>query len=320
MGIQVVRFNKDAKTLWGVVSDDKIKVLPNTYATLAEFLENGQEEARNLVEDSSAETVELDEVELLSPVTKPARIICQGANYSTHREESGLEGQRPAFDLLFSKFDNTLTGPYADVIKPDHVQLLDYEIEMGLVIGKEIDEVTEITDENIGEYVAGIVLTNDVSARDIQMAQHQWLKGKSYRTFLPVGPYFYLLDEGEIDAINDLEINLWVNDELRQSANTSQLLFKPAESLTEMTEMMDFSKGDLVLTGTTGGVAMNLKADVLRKVTDITAPYDEKINLMVEDQLAEGHKYLNDGDIVRASIKSADGKIDLGELRNRIVF
>ena len=320
MGIQVVHFNKDNKKAWGVLADGKVKVLPEAYATLAEFLENGKEEARNIGSDSAAETVSLDEIELLSPVTKPARIICQGANYGTHREESGLEGTRPPFDLFFSKFDNTLTGPYADVIKPDHVELLDYEIELGLVMGKEIEEETEITDENLGEYVAGLVLTNDVSARDIQLTQGQWLKGKSYRTFLPVGPYFYLLDEGEVNVIHDLEINLWVNDELRQSANTNQLLFKPAEALTEMTQIMDFSKGDLVLTGTTGGVAMNLTKDVLRDVSDITAEYDAKLKLMIEDQLVEGNKYLNDGDIMRASIKSADGKVDLGELKNKVVF
>lgn len=320
MGVHVIHFNKDNKDSWGVVVGDQIKVLPNSYATLAEFLDTGKEEARNLVNEDSAETVSLDNVTILSPVTKPARIVCQGANYSTHRQESGLEAQRPAFNLFFTKFDNTLTGPHSDVINPANVKLLDYELELGLVIGKEINEEIEVTDANLHEYVAGIVLTDDISARDIQMTQSQWLKGKSYRTFLPVGPYLYLFDEDEISSIHDLELNLWVNDELRQSANTSQLLFKPAETLTELSQIMDFSKGDLILTGTTGGVAMNLKTDVLRDVTDITAPYDKKINQIVEDQLRDGNKYLNDGDVIRATIKSKDGTIDLGEQKNRVVF
>lgn len=321
MGIHVVHFNKDNKNSWGVVVDGKVKVLPTAYATLAEFLDGGKDEARNIVDNADAETVELDDVKLLSPVTKPSRIVCQGANYSAHREESGLTGDRPAFDLFFTKFDNTLTGPYDDVIKPDHVELLDYEIEMGLVMGKEINETMEITEADLDEYVAGIVLTNDISARDIQIAQGQWLKGKSYRTFLPVGPYFYLFDEGEASVMHDLEVNLWVNDELRQTANTSQLLYKPAEALTELTEIMDFSKGDLVLTGTPGGVAMNFKsADDLKEASSLTGDYAEKLKIMTETQLVEGNKYLKDGDVVRASIKSADGKIDLGELKNKIVF
>ena len=103
-------------------------------------------------------------------------------------------------------------------------------------MGSEITEPVEVTDENLHQFVAGLVIFNDVSARDIQLIQGQWLKGKSYRTFGPTGPYFYLLDQDEMNSIYDLELNLWVNDELRQSANTNQLLFKPAETITELSE------------------------------------------------------------------------------------
>ena len=94
------------------------------------------------------------------------------------------------------------------------MELLDYEIELGLVIGKEISESQVITEENLHEYVAGLVIANDVSARDVQLSQTQWYKGKSYRTFCPVGPYLYLLEKEDIPLINDLELKLWVNDEL----------------------------------------------------------------------------------------------------------
>ncbi|RKQ30379.1 fumarylacetoacetate hydrolase family protein [Oceanobacillus halophilus] len=316
MGIQVVRFENNNTEQWGVLEGKRIKVLKENYSTLEDFLQNGQEEARKLLEDSSAETVSFDEVNVLSPVTKPARIVCQGANYSSHRAESGMEANRPPFNLIFSKADSTLTGAYSEIIRPSNVELLDYEIELGLVLGTNISEAVEVTDDNLHEYIAGIVLTNDVSARDVQLVEGQWLKGKSYRTFCPTGPIFYLLDKEEVSLIHDLELNLWVNDELRQSANTDQLLYKPAETLTELSQIMDFSKGDLVLSGTTGGVAMNLTPDLLKQVTDITQPAESKHQALVENQLRSGNKYLKDGDVVRASIKSKDGKIDLGEQRN----
>ena len=318
MGIQVVRFIKEQKEQWGVVSGNNILVLQDSYSTLADFLENGAEEARKLKDQGSSESISLNDVTILSPVTKPARIVCQGANYSSHRAESGLEAQKPPFNLIFSKADSSLCGAYTEIIRPAHVQLLDYEIELGLVIGSEITEPVEVTDENLHQFVAGLVIFNDVSARDTQLLQGQWLKGKSYRTFGPTGPYFYLLDQDEMNSIYDLELNLWVNDELRQSANTNQLLFKPAETITELSGNMDLSKGDLIVTGTTGGVAMNLATEEMSKVSDLTTPYEEKVKTMLESQLKLGN-YLKDGDVVRCSIKSADGTIDLGEQINKVV-
>ena len=310
MGLQIVRFEKENIEQWGVVKGDNIFILQDSYHSLAQFLDNGKEEAKKLYEQESGETISLREVTILSPVTTPARIVCQGANYSSHRAESGLEANKPPFNLIFSKADSSLCGAYTEIIRPAHVQLLDYEIELGLVIGTEITGSVEVTEENLQQFVAGLVIFNDVSARDVQLLQGQWLKGKSYRTFGPTGPYFYLLDQDEISLIHDLEINLWVNDELRQSANTNQLLFKPVETIKELSEIMNLSKGDLIVSGTTGGVAMNLSSDEMGKVSNLTTPYEEKVNTMLESQLKIGN-YLRDGDVIRCSIKSADGTIDL---------
>lgn len=318
MGIQVVRFMKEQKEQWGVVSGNNILVLQDSYNTLADFLENGVEKARKIKEQGSSESISLNDVTILSPVTKPARIVCQGANYSSHRAESGLEAQKPPFNLIFSKADSSLCGAYTEIIRPAHVQLLDYEIELGLVIGSEITEPVEVTEENLHQFVAGLVIFDDVSARDVQLLQGQWLRGKSYRTFGPTGPYFYLLDQEEIPLIHDLELKLWVNDELRQSANTNQLLFKPAETIQELSEIMDLSKGDLIVTGTTGGVAMNLSSKEMSTVSNLTTPYEEKVSTMLESQLKIGN-YLKDGDVIRLSIKSTDGTIDLGEQVNKVV-
>jgi len=314
----VVRFEKDNQVQWGVVSNNRILVLQATYDSLAQFLEEGTEKARKLKQDGTGESLSLDEVTLLSPVTKPARIVCQGANYSSHRAEAGLEATRPPFNMIFSKADSSLCGANSEVIRPSNVQLLDYEIELGLVIGKEINESVEVNDENLHQYVAGLVIVDDVSARDVQLTEGQWLKGKSYRTFAPTGPFLYLLDQDETSLIHDLELNLWVNDELRQSANTNQLLFKPAESLTELSEIMDLSKGDLVITGTTGGVALNLSKEELTQISNISVPYEQKLDLLVKKQLSSG-KYLKDGDVIRCQIRSANGAIDLGEQVNKVV-
>jgi 2-keto-4-pentenoate hydratase/2-oxohepta-3-ene-1,7-dioic acid hydratase in catechol pathway len=110
MGIQVVRFEKEQKEQWGVVSGDQIRVLKGTYNNLADFLKHGQEEARIIKEQENIECISLNEVEILSPVTKPARIVCQGVNYSAHRSETGMEAARAPFNMIFSKADSSRCG------------------------------------------------------------------------------------------------------------------------------------------------------------------------------------------------------------------
>ncbi|MFC7364166.1 MULTISPECIES: fumarylacetoacetate hydrolase family protein [Bhargavaea] len=317
MGIKLVRFEDQGTNKWGVVDGENVKVLNNSSKTLAEFLENGQAEAREAVGNDTLQTVAFSEITLLSPVTKPAKIICQGANYSTHREEAGMEAKRPPFNMIFDKANSSLAGAYDTVVSPEHVKLLDYEIELGLVIGKDITEETAVTDDNLHEYLAGIVIANDVSARDVQLVQGQWLKGKSYRTFCPTGPYLYLLDKEDIPNIHNLELKLWVNDEIRQEANTEQLLFKPAETIAELSGVMDFDTGDMILSGTTGGVALNLTPELLATVSNPTIDANHRLEVLVEAQSKSG-RYLKDGDVIRASIKSPDGKIDLGEQKNKV--
>jgi 2-keto-4-pentenoate hydratase/2-oxohepta-3-ene-1,7-dioic acid hydratase in catechol pathway len=318
MGIKVARFEHKQKEQWGVVSGDQIHLLSGTYQSLANFLEHGKDEARAINKQKNTESVPLNEVTILSPVTKPARIVCQGVNYSEHRSETGMDAARAPFNLIFSKADSSLCGATSEIVRPSGVKLLDYELELGLVIGTEISEASDITDENLHQYIAGLVIVNDVSARDVQLSEGQWLKGKSYRTFCPTGPYFYLLDKGELPLIHDLELNLWVNNELRQSANSNQLLYKPAETLTELSEIMDLSPGDLIVTGTAGGVALSLTPQVLELLSNMAIPYQQKLDLLEKGQLISG-KYLKDGDVIRCQIKSANGVIDLGEQISKVV-
>ncbi len=318
MGTRIVRFEKDNVEKWGIALDGEILVLEDNYSSLNDFLENGKEKAIEIGKLGKGEKISTNEVTLLSPVTWPSKVVCQGANYSGHRAESGLDASKPPFNLIFGKDISSLSGAYSEIVRPKHVEFLDYEIELGLVIGKNINKVEEITEENLSDFVVGLVSVNDVSARDVQILEGQWLKGKSYRTFGPTGPFLYLLDKDEYSLIHDLEVNLWVNDELRQSANTNQLLFKPAETLTELSTIMDFAVGDLVITGTAAGVAMSLSPDVVGTVTSLGVPFNEKSELFSKTQKLVNN-YLKDGDVIRTQIKSTDGRIDLGEQQNKVV-
>ncbi|WDL95499.1 fumarylacetoacetate hydrolase family protein [Alicyclobacillus sp. ALC3] len=313
MGIQVVRFRDSQGIRWGTVAGDEIHVIPGGYPTLADMLAS-----RGQVTWSGDETVKRTDVTWLSPVTVPSRIVCQGANYSSHRAEAGFEPQRPDFNLIFMKADSSLTGAESEIVRPEGVRLLDYEVEVGLVIKSPLTKRTVVTAENFLEYVAGIVIANDVSARDVQLLEGQWLKGKSFRTFCPTGPYLYLFDEGEAAVVHNLELKLFVNGELRQSAHTSQLLFKPEETLTELSGVMDLAPGDLILTGTPGGVALNLKPDELSVLSNSTVAYAEKEGVLLSSQ-SKRTQYLSAGDEVVCEVKTLDGRVDLGVQRNRVV-
>jgi 2-keto-4-pentenoate hydratase/2-oxohepta-3-ene-1,7-dioic acid hydratase in catechol pathway len=318
MGIHVVRYRSKESSAWGVVHGETVRPIPGQYDTLAQFLKEGAEQARQLAKEAgTGDGIPVGELHLESPVSAPCRIICQGANYMAHRLEANMSAEKPPYNLIFSKADSALTGPRDNIVCPPHVELLDYEIELGLVIGASITEPQQVTDENLHQYIAGLVITNDVSARDVQLLQSQWLKGKSYRTFCPVGPYLYLLDPEDGARIHDLDLNLWVNGELRQTANTAQLLYKPAETLTELTGLMNFSPGDLIMTGTPGGVALRLTEEDDRLIASRAVPFGEKRQAFVERQ--RKHKYLQPGDVVRCEIRSKDGAIDLGVLENKVV-
>ncbi len=184
-------------------------------------------------------------------------------------------------------------------------------MELGLVIGRDIQGPQKITPENIGDYVCGIVMVNDISARDVQIPQGQWFKGKSYRTFCPAGPYLYILDNSDIERLSDLQLTLKVNGEIRQNGNTRDLLFGPAETLAEISHIMDLWAGDLILTGTPGGVALKVPAEFAHTMNPLFSSGQEQMKFFIQSQL-NIPRYLDHGDVIESSIKSSDGLIDLG--------
>lgn len=306
MGLSLVRYLDSANPTWGLLEGTMIRPLVRQYATLRDLLQASQWE-------TEGRTLPMANAQLLSPVTAPCQIICQGKNYLDHLLETGVQPKNKDFNLLFGKADSSLNPPFAPVVRPASVRLLDYELELGLVLKRDITGPLRLTEADLPDYVAGLVIANDVSARDVQVPQRQWLKGKSFRTFCPVGPVLYLPNREEFSQLLNLDLLLTVNGETRQKASTKQLMHRPAETLAEISTIFDLRAGDLLLTGTPGGVAMKVPASTwLDEFRGTFKSEKEKFVAFVEAQ-AQSPRYLKPGDRVEGSIRSADGRIDLGK-------
>ncbi len=314
MGVHLARYEKEGRRGWAVVQGEALHPISAEADSLQALLALCR---RPISDATGSAAIPLRGARLLSPVTGPCSIVCQGLNYSSHRAESGHHSHKPPFNLLFMKAHSSLSGPSDDVIRPRGVRLLDYELEIGLVIGRAIEGPVKVTNENLHEFVAGVVLSNDVSARDIQIPQQQWFKGKSFRTFCPVGPYLYLLDPGDASRVLRLDIRLEVNGEVRQQANTSQLLYGPAETLTELSGLMNLYPGDLVQTGTPGGVAIQAPSPRAARIGRILMSEKKMMQTFLKKQL-ESPRYLKDGDVIRCTARTADSAIDLGVMETRV--
>jgi 2-keto-4-pentenoate hydratase/2-oxohepta-3-ene-1,7-dioic acid hydratase in catechol pathway len=315
MGWQIIRYAGHDRTRWGVVRAGGVVPLPGAYATLADFLTaGGAEQARALgYGEHEADAIPFASVEALSPVTAPCRIICQGTNYQAHRRETQTHH---GFNLIFAKADSSLTSPRGPVVRPRGVQLLDYELELGLVVGRAISTPIRPRAEQLEDVIAGLVMANDVSARDVQIPEEQWFRGKSFRTFCPVGPYFYLLDKGDAERLGKLQLQLWVNGQLRQDATADQLIYDPVSTLTLLSETLDLAPGDLLLTGTPGGVALRPPTGLARRLGALLPP-ERRMRAFVESQ-RQRPEYLHDGDVVTSAIATPDGAIDLGRQEWRV--
>lgn len=313
--VHLVRYRDNEQTSWGVVTGDAVSPLTGQYPGTADLIARGESDWRAAV--AKPGQVALTNVELLSPVTTPCRVMCQGANYRQHAIESGMDPDNRAFNLFFDKTDAAITGPCAPVTRPAHVTLLDYEIELALVLRRTVDVPTTVTAENLRDYVFGVTIANDLSARDIQLPQGQFLKGKSYRGFCPLGPVLAVLEADDFGLLDDLELRLEVNGSLRQTDNTANMLYRPAETLTELTEFCNISPGDVLLTGTPHGCVATSPPPLVRRLATALLPEDKLWAAFVKQNRRK--PYLQPGDIVTASIRNAAGTLDLGTQRNTIV-
>jgi 2-keto-4-pentenoate hydratase/2-oxohepta-3-ene-1,7-dioic acid hydratase in catechol pathway len=199
----------------------------------------------------SALFVSEDDITYAPVVPNPGKILCVGLNYSKHAAESNLA--EPEYPVLFSKFNNTIAAPNEDIpLQNDWVEV-DYESELGVVIGKTVRNVSE---EDALDYVFGYCNTNDLSEREMQFRSGQWLLGKTLDKFLPIGPYVVTADD--IPDPQNLSIKGWFNGEKRQDSNTRDMIFTVAEVIAYASKIMTLNPGDVISTGTPEGVIFGM--------------------------------------------------------------
>jgi acylpyruvate hydrolase len=205
-----------------------------------------------------------EDVRIEAPLQKPGKIICVGHNYREHIAEMGRDV--PPFPVIFAKFGNAVKGPQDDIPHFPVSEMLDYEAEFAIVVGQRARNVSE--DEAI-DYVAGYTIANDITYRDIQRRTIQWLQGKSVEGSLPLGPWLVTPDELSDPSGAGLGVRLTVNGEERQNTNTSNFVFDIKYLVEFLSNLMTLEPGDLILTGTPGGVGFAMEPKVFLKNGDI---------------------------------------------------
>jgi 2-keto-4-pentenoate hydratase/2-oxohepta-3-ene-1,7-dioic acid hydratase in catechol pathway len=204
------------------------------------------------VRPPSGERFDAGTTRLLAPILRPPKIICIGLNYLDHAKESNL--QVPETPTVFSKYPTAIIGPGQPIILPRISQQPDYEAEFAVVIGKGGRHIPE---SDWRKHVFGYTIVNDVSARDIQMATSQWMMGKTFDTFCPMGPAIVTADE--IEDPHNLAISLSIGGETLQSSNTSNLIFNLPKIIAFLSSVFTLEPGDLIATGTPAGVGFARK-------------------------------------------------------------
>ena len=223
----------------------------------------------------------------------------------------------PVPAAFFRKASHSITGPAGDIIRPDGVGFLDYEVELGLVIGADTPVGTTVTEQNLADYVAALVVADDVSARQVQLVKTQFYESKSYPTFTPVGPWLTLVDAADLARLGSLRLTLRVNGEVRQDSTTADMIVRPAQALTLLSRFQPMAPGDLLLTGTPGGTALKAPAKIAGLAAGLLPPAT-RWKLFFKRQAANP-RYLHDGDVITATIASPDGRLDLGTQHTTII-
>jgi 2,4-didehydro-3-deoxy-L-rhamnonate hydrolase len=195
------------------------------------------------------------------PIERPQKIICVGLNYRDHAEEQGVA--LPERPLLFAKWPNTLIGPGDTIRLPSISEQVDYEAELGVVIGQ---RVRRASPDTALEAVRGYLCANDVSGRDVQFADQQWVRGKSFDTFCPVGPE--LIPATDVPDPQALRIRAILNGEVMQDSTTANMVFGVADVVSFVSQAITLEPGDLILTGTPAGVGVFRDPKVLLRPGD----------------------------------------------------
>lgn len=258
----------------GVIDFNKIN-LP--YKSLQEIIQDGKD-ALNVVEqfcDGKSAHYKLSEVTLLAPVPRPGKFLAIGMNYKKHEEEADRLGvAKRAYQTWFNKQITCVNDPFG-IIDPGVTQQLDYEVELGVVIGKKSKNLTV---ENVRDSIFGYLVVNDVSARDWQFHTPTFTMGKSFDTHGPIGPWIITADE--IKDPQKLELRCYVNGELRQSNNTSEMIHNINDQLIYLSTAFTLEPGDIIATGTPEGVGVAMNPQVFLQEGDIVKCEIESIGFI----------------------------------------
>jgi acylpyruvate hydrolase len=253
-------------------------LIPLDAADVGELLATGNPGA--VAERAGTSPVPAAGADLAPVVTNPSKILCAGLNYRSHIQETGRE--LPEYPTMFAKFAATLMGPNDDLAIPAVSERVDWEAELGVIIGKPVHRATAA--EAAGA-IAGYTITNDVSMRDFQRRTLQWDAGKIFEHTTPAGPY--LVTPDEVGNAEDLEIGCSVDGVEKQKARTSDLLFKPADIVAYVSQAITLLPGDLLLTGTTGGVGDARKPPEYLKPGQVLRTWIEGLGELVNNTVAE---------------------------------
>jgi len=261
---------------------------PNSVARIEDVLavENGIGILENQLRTVDASIKEIQRflfaessVVLHAPILRPQKLIGIGLNYRDHIEETKMEV--PKEPLLFAMYSNAITGPNRPIVIPAMSRKIDYEAELAVVIGS---KASHVRPEDALEYVAGYTIVNDVSARDLQRSDGQWLRAKSFDTFAPMGPY--LVTRTSLGDADGLSIELRLNGQTMQKSNTRNLIFKVPALVSHISNVMTLEAGDVISTGTPGGVGFTRRPPVYLQPGDVVEIEVEGIGILsspVED-------------------------------------
>jgi 2-keto-4-pentenoate hydratase/2-oxohepta-3-ene-1,7-dioic acid hydratase in catechol pathway len=267
--MKIARLLQGNNETYGFVKGEKVATKDEiTYLTgvpiphnVKDFLFDGwYDEIKSKIEDLPYNET-ISNFKLLSPIPNPNKIICLAFNYVDHAEEQGLKA--PEDPAIVIKPRTALNSTNSDIVCPDFVTQLDYEIELALIIGK---NCKNISIEDASKAVFGYMILNDVSARDIQSKDKQFTRGKSFDSFAPCGPWITTVDE--IRDAQNLKMTTKINEELRQNSSTSNMFIKIPEIISKISKVMTLEKGDIISTGTPAGVMLNKPNAVFLKDGD----------------------------------------------------
>ena len=272
MKIARIRLKGNSVETYGIVSEDGQKIITKEQILeetgipipprIKEFLFGGWIEEVKEVGKELKFKLPLSEVELLTPLPNPPKIICLAFNYYDHARDAGLTPSEEP--VIFLKPRTALNSPHGDIISPSYVKRLDYEAEIAVIIGSRVKKITE---EDSLNAVFGYMIFHDVSARDIQFRDKQFTRGKSIDTFAPCGPWITTRDE--ISDPQNLRITTKVNGETRQNSSSSNMVIPIRKIISSLSNLITIEPGDIISTGTPAGVAMSMKEPKYLKHEDI---------------------------------------------------